>query len=196
MITPTGNPPLPTARVIVTSSGGVPPALAALPAGALIVGAVLGQDRTGRVLVRTDAGTLALASHLNLRRGNTVTLRVRGDPVAGGPAFAATVELVDGRPPQPAHRPTDDEPIAPARPLLTSSGAVPPALAALPAGASIVGAVTGHDPAGRVLVRTEAGPLALAGALAGDLDLRRGNTVTLRVHGNPGRGGPVFAATV
>ena len=79
----------------MTSPGGVPPALANLPAGALVVGAVTGLDASGRVLVRTAAGTLALASHLDLRRGSTVTLRVRG-----GPVFSATVELVDGRPPE------------------------------------------------------------------------------------------------
>ncbi|MCH7887683.1 MAG: hypothetical protein IIA00_00210 [Proteobacteria bacterium] len=79
----------------MTSPGRVPPALANLPAGALVVGAVTGLDAAGRVLVRTTAGTLVLASHLDLRRGSTVTLRVRG-----GPVFSATVELVDGRPPE------------------------------------------------------------------------------------------------
>lgn len=96
MLQPTGQPPSPRGSVALTSPGGVPPALAKLPAGALIVGAVTGTDPAGRVLVRTAAGTLALASHLDLRRGSTVTLRVRG-----GQVFSATVELVDGRPPGP-----------------------------------------------------------------------------------------------
>ena len=109
MLSPTGQPRSPPGHVVVTSPGGVPPALARLPAGALIVGAVTGGDPAGRVLVRTEAGTLALASQLDLRRGSTVTLRVRG-----GPVFAASVELVDGRPPESARAP----PPAPATPEL------------------------------------------------------------------------------
>ena len=108
MLAPTGKTPLAAARAVVTSPGGTPPALAALPAGAMIVGAVIGRDPAGRVLVRTEGGTLAIAGHLDLRRGTTVTLRVRG-----GATFAATVELVDGRPPDAPRVAPPPLPVAP-----------------------------------------------------------------------------------
>ena len=76
--------------------GGVPAAIAKLPAGALVSGTVTGRDSAGHVMLRTAAGSLAIATALDLLRGNVVTLKVRG-----GPVFALIVELVDGKAPSP-----------------------------------------------------------------------------------------------
>ncbi len=139
MLAPTSKPTLAAARAVMTSPGGTPPALAALPAGAVIVGAVVGRDPAGRVLVRTEAGTLALAGHLDLRRGNTVTLRVRG-----GPTFAATVELVDGRPPE---APRVAPPPLPVAPETRAQAATPLDLArSWPALGDALEALRGIDP--------------------------------------------------
>ncbi len=69
--------------------------------------------------------------------------------------------------------------------LRATLASVPSAFARLPAGALITATVLGRDPAGHVLLRTDAAILSLAARLS----LRRGSTVTLRTV----RTGPGFA---
>lgn len=91
MLSSTGRVPPTSVQAVHTSAGGVPSTLANLPADTLMTGTVTGRDATGRTLLRTDAGTLALAARLD--RGSVVILRIRG-----GPTFSATIVSVDGRP--------------------------------------------------------------------------------------------------
>ena len=107
MLSSTGRVPPTSVQAVHTSAGGVPSTLANLPAGTLITGTVTGRDAAGRTLLRTDAGTLALAARLD--RGSVVILRIQG-----GPTFSATIVSVDGRP--PATLPLAPPPAAPASP--------------------------------------------------------------------------------
>lgn len=115
MLPPTVQATPPSRQPVPASSSGVPPALAELPEGALIRGTVVGRDAAGHVLLRTDAGMLALATRLELPQGSVVTLRVQP-----GPEFTATVESVDGRVP------------APPGPVSTAAPAAPPPADAAP----------------------------------------------------------------
>ncbi|MEE8274387.1 MAG: hypothetical protein V3R88_06925 [Alphaproteobacteria bacterium] len=94
MLSSTGRVPLTSVQAVHTSEGGVPSTLANLPAGTLITGTGTGRDAAGQTLLRTDAGTLALTTRLDLDRGSVVILRIQGDPM-----FSATIVSVDGRPP-------------------------------------------------------------------------------------------------
>ncbi len=119
MLSSTGRVPPTSVQAIHTSAGGVPSTLANLPAGTLMTGTVTGRDAAGRTLLRTDTGTLALATRLD--RGSVVILRIRG-----GPTFSATIVSVDGRPPAALPlAPPLAAPAAPGKPPAPTSGQTP-----------------------------------------------------------------------
>ena len=119
MLSSTGRVPPTSVQAVHTSAGGVPSTLANLPAGTLITGTVTGRDAAGRTLLRTDAGTLALATRLD--RGSVVILRIQG-----GPTFSATIVSVDGRPPAALPlAPPPAGPAAPGKPPAPTSGQTP-----------------------------------------------------------------------
>ncbi len=121
MLSSTGRVPPTSVQAIHTSAGGVPSTLANLPAGTLMTGTVTGRDAAGRTLLRTDAGTLALAARLDLDRGSVVILRIQG-----GPTFSATIVSVDGRPPAALPlAPPLAAPAAPGKPPAPTSGQTP-----------------------------------------------------------------------
>ncbi len=96
---PRAAPPSAARATVVAPAVGAEAASGTPPAttpGATVEGVVAGRDGAGHVLLRTEAGTLALATRLDLPRGARVVLRIDG-----GAPVAATVETVDGRPPAP-----------------------------------------------------------------------------------------------
>ncbi len=113
MLSSTGRVPPTSVQAVHTPAGGVPSTLANLPAGTLITGTATGRDAAGQTLLRTDTGTLALATRLD--RGSVVILRTRG-----GPTFSATIVSVDGRPPAAL-------PLAPAPAAASAAPGKPPA---------------------------------------------------------------------
>ena len=106
---------------IATPAEGVPQGLAKLPVGALVSGTVIGHNGAGQVLLRTVAGTLAIAGNVDMARGSVVSLRVRG-----GSASSLAVESVDDAPaPAVSARPSaGTSPGAPPRPAVRDEGPV------------------------------------------------------------------------
>lgn len=72
-----------------------PPAAAGLPNGAVLQGAVLGNDAQGQLLVRTDVGTLAIATDANAKPGSQISLQVR----ASAPSLGVVISLPDAAKP-------------------------------------------------------------------------------------------------
>lgn len=72
-------PTLPTAPAsgVPGTVANPPPATGLLAPGAVLQGVVLGANESGQVLIRTDAGTLPLATSANLPSGSQVTLQVQ-----------------------------------------------------------------------------------------------------------------------
>ncbi len=71
-----------------------PQAAAQLPSGAIVHGTVIRLDGRHRALVRTDLGTLEVASHALLSVGNQVTLQIR----TAGSQLHVVILQVDGHP--------------------------------------------------------------------------------------------------
>ncbi len=71
-----------------------PQAVAQLPSGAIVHGTVIRLDGRHRALVRTDLGTLEVASHAQLSLGNQVTLQIR----TAGSQLHIVILQVDGHP--------------------------------------------------------------------------------------------------
>ena len=114
--TPSGLPAIPDGDAGSRLPGKVthaPPAAASLPNGAVLSGAVLGTDIHGRLLVRTDVGTLAIATDANAKTGSQVTLQIR----VSTPTLGVVVTLPDGAKPAPAG--------ATAQPASTAATAAP-----------------------------------------------------------------------
>lgn len=175
MLSSTGRVPPTSVQAVHTPAGGVPSALANLPAGTLITGTATGRDAAGQTLLRTDTGTLALATRLYLDRGSVVILRIRG-----GPTFSATIVSVDGRPPPALPlAPPPAAPASPGKPPAPTSGQTPgPAPTGLsappgpkaPAAASgapgapavpLMAAVAGTDGGGRPLLNLPFGTVRI-----------------------------------
>jgi hypothetical protein len=72
-----------------------PQAVAQLPSGAIVHGTVIRLDGRHRALVRTDLGTLEVASHAQLSLGSQVTLQIR----TAGSQLHVVILQVDGHPP-------------------------------------------------------------------------------------------------
>ena len=138
---PRGAPPIAARATLVASPATSPAALAEAIRGATIEGVVAGRDGAGHVLLRTEAGTLALATRLDPPRGARVVLRIDS-----GAPITATVETVDGRPPAPpppsrplagmANPPGTGEPRAISEPPSTPVPTPTPASASAPAAPS------------------------------------------------------------
>ncbi len=169
MLSSTGRVPPTSVQAVHTPAGGVPSALANLPAGTLITGTATGRDAAGQTLLRTDTGTLALATRLYLDRGSVVILRIRG-----GPTFSATIVSVDGRPPAALPlAPAPAAPASPGKPPAPTSGQAPgPAPTGLSAGGRerrapgapavpLMAAVAGTDGGGRPLLNLPFGTVRL-----------------------------------
>ena len=179
-----------------------PPAALQLANGSFVRGEVIGRSERGQVLVRTDLGTLAVATRAQLPTGSQVTLQIR----SSGSQLHIAVLQVDGHAPQIKTPPTATPPTATppttTPPTVTSPGATqaghapPPTLPASPAagvpatvanpppatgllapGAVLQGVVLGANDTGQVLIRTDAGTLPLATTAT----LPSGSQVTLQV---------------
>lgn len=114
--TPTSLPAIPDGAAGPRLPGRVthaPPAAASLPNGAVLSGTVLGTDVHGQLLVRTDAGTLAIATDANAKTGSQVTLQIRASTATIG----VVITLPDSAKPAPAG--------ATARPAATAPPAAP-----------------------------------------------------------------------
>ena len=179
-----------------------PPAALQLASGSFVRGEVIGRSERGQVLVRTDLGTLAVATRAQLPTGSQVTLQIR----SSGSQLHIAVLQVDGHAPQIKTPPTATPPTA-TPPTVTSPGAAPPGAtqaahappptlpappaAGVPAtvanpppatgllapGAVLQGVVLGANDTGQVLIRTDAGTLPLATTAT----LPSGSQVTLQV---------------
>lgn len=179
-----------------------PPAALQLSNGSFVRGEVVGRSERGQVLVRTDLGTLAVATRAQLPTGSQVTLQIR----SSGSQLHIAVLQVDGHvpqlkaspsatpPPAPAPAPAAPTgappaqpvaqaptlPAAPAAPAASVPGTVanpPPATGLLAPGAVLQGVVLGANESGQVLIRTDAGTLPLATSAK----LPNGSQVTLQV---------------
>ncbi len=146
MLSPTGRLSPSSVQAVQTTTGGVPSTIANLPAGTLVTGTMIGRDAAGQALLRTDAGTLALATRLDLPRGSIVTLRVQG-----GPTFTATIISVDGRPPV-AMRPAP-LPAAPAPPAAAGAPPTAPQAPGLAANSVVTAVVVATNPDAGVALR-------------------------------------------
>ncbi len=99
-----------------------PPALAQAAAGSVLRGTVTGHDEEGRVLLRTDRGTLTLSTRTPLPVGAQVTLQVR----ATGNQLQVAIVQVDGRPvAAQAQPPTPGSPQAPTQGPTQSASQAP-----------------------------------------------------------------------
>jgi len=162
---------LPPAAVVGRiAAGAAAGPLAVLTAGAQITATVLGMDAAGRVLLKTDAGTVALAKRVEAARGAVVMIEVR----EAGAQPVVAVRVLTPAPPQPG-RPEGDpdgpQPGPAVDPRLAAALLPPPEQArALPPGhervAVVLAAWAGLDRALRALVARDP-------VLARDLCTRR-----------------------
>ena len=145
--TPAGLPAIPGGDAGSRLPGTVthaPPAAASLPNGAVLSGAVLGADIHGRLLVRTDVGTLAIATDANAKSGSQVTLQIR----VSTPTLGVLVTLPDGAKPAPAG--TTAQP-APAAATAAPGNAPGPVPGNLPGAIPLAGGVGHRVPTADVL---------------------------------------------
>ena len=148
--------------------------------GSLLHGVVSGQGRQGQLLIRTDAGLLAVATKLALPPGREVSLQIR----SAGSQLHITILPLDGEVPVDA-RPAGPPPPAAsglpgeARPA-GEQGSIrePPAAAArLPAGSLLPATVVEREAGGGFLLRSELGSLHLSTTAS----LRPGSQLSLQV---------------
>ncbi|MFG0284703.1 MAG: hypothetical protein ACF8R7_09805, partial [Phycisphaerales bacterium JB039] len=126
----------PTPATVPAASAGLPGtvaqpplALGRLPSGALVQGVVLGKDQAGHVLLRTDFGTLPLATDAQLASGNRITLRIDSlSPQVQVSILQGDVTQAAASKPQAA---------AVSAPAVTAGGHLPPAVDILTVGQSV-----------------------------------------------------------
>ena len=137
-----------------------------LAPGSLLHGVVTGQNKQGQLLVRTDAGVLAVATKLALPLGREVSLQIR----SAGSQLHITIVPLDGEVPLEARPPTPAQPAPPAGSLpgdarasgdLGSIREPPPAATRLPAGSLLPATVIERATDGGFLLRSELGTLHL-----------------------------------
>ena len=171
-----------TAQGVPGVIGDPPPAVARLDNGTILRGEVIGRDRQGQLLVRTDAGVLPIATKAKLPVGSQVTIQIRS---AGSELHIAILNVEAG---DPSHRGVprgEPPPPAPANPRAGAAAApqdqvrisgglagakgvpgtvsnAPPSVSRLVSGASLPAQVLGQDHGGQLLVRTELGTLRIA----------------------------------
>lgn len=95
-----------------------PPALAQLAVGSLITGLVTGRDDRNVVQIKTDQGTVGLATRLPLATGSQVTLQLQ----VAGARMQVILLAVDGRPAGALHPGASSARTAPAAPSPAAAG--------------------------------------------------------------------------
>lgn len=125
----------------VAASGAAGP-LAALPPGAQIAATVLGLDVAGRVVLKTEAGTVALAKRVEAARGAVVMLEIR----EAGAQPVVAVRVIAPAPPQGGRA---DGEIDTPQPSAEVDARVPAMLLPVPEGAEAL--PPGHERVAQIL---------------------------------------------